>query len=491
MSLFDLTLPPGVYGNGTALQARGRWRDCSLMRTRDNSLLPVGGWQAHSASAVTGKARAILTWKDNNNNALIAIGTHSHLYAMSRSGVLSDITPVGYTAGRASATMGGGYGQGPYGVGTYGTPRPDTVTVQDATVWTLDTRGENLVGMNAEDGIPYEWALDTGTPAEEIANAPQGRALVVTNERILMVLGARSPRGIDWSDADDFTEWTPGPTTLAGKFDLQTAGRLMCGKRLTGQTGIWTDVDFWTADYLDETLLYSFERKGSGCGAISQQSVAVVDATTVWMSQNGFYTYNGFVQALECEVFDRVFADINRTQASKVHAVHNSTEGEVWWFYPSAAANENDCYVFWNYRNNHWMVGTLSRLCGTDRGTFKYPLWVGDDGVVYEHETGFAYPGADAPFATSGPVQIGNGDNVAYAMKLIADEKTRGDVQVSFQTRFYPNGPATSYGPYALTSTPTNLRFCGRQIEMTITGVVGTDWRWGSPRLDLRAGGGR
>ena len=490
MPFIDLTLPSGVYGNGTELQASGRWWQTQLVRFTEKTVRPVGGWVAHSASPVAGKARAIITWATNAGASWIGIGTESHLYAMSRSGVLSDITPAGFTTGRADATVGGGYGFGPYGVGTYGTPRPDTTTVQAATVWTLDTWGQDLVGINADDAKAYEWTLNIAVPAARISGSPTGRALVVTAERHLMILGADgNPRQVMWSDQEDNGSWSPDATNQAGFFTLQTPGRLMCGKRLTGETGLWTDLDFWTANYTEGPLWFSFSRKGSGCGAISQQAVAVIDSQAVWMSQNGFWTYNGYVQPLECEVFDRVFANLNRTQASKVYAVHNSSFGEVWWFYPSASSNEIDLYVMWNYREGWWANGSLSRLSGTDRGAFNFPLMVGNDGVVYEHETGFSYTGQSAPECTGGPFQVGLGDQVFHATQLVADELTQGDVRVAFATRFYPNGAETVAGPFSLAHAPTDVRFGCRQAHLTLTSANLTDWRWGRPRLNVSLGG--
>ena len=46
MPLVPLQLPPGVYRNGTDMQAAGRWRDASLVRWADGTMRPVAGWEA-------------------------------------------------------------------------------------------------------------------------------------------------------------------------------------------------------------------------------------------------------------------------------------------------------------------------------------------------------------------------------------------------------------------------------------------------------------
>lgn len=493
MSYLPLNIGAGVYRAGTEYESKGRWYDCNLIRFDEQGRVrPMGGWRTKSTSTVTGVGRAIISWTDNSGAIWTAIATQSHLYAMSRSGVLTDITPSGFTSGRADAVAQAGYGAGNYGAGTYGTPRPDSTAIQDVTVGSMDNFGQNLVFCNADDGYMYEWALNTSLDAVVITNAPTARALFVTNEGMLCAIGAASnPRNIAWSDQRDDTVWTADATNQAGDFDLTTAGRGMQGKRIRGGHLIWTDLDLHLMTYTADTLVYSFAKVGDGCGAISQNCAAVINALSVWMGRSGFWTYNGFVQPLPCDVADYVFSDLNQVQRSKVTCCVDSAFSEVTWHYPSSASNENDRYVKWNYRSNVWDIGELSRLSGADRaGATLYPLKVSTDGYVYEHEVGFMYD-ALTPYIESGPFEIGNGDNVAYALKLIPDEKTQGDVTATFKTRFYPNETETTYGPYSLASSPVDVRFCGRQGKVRYTGAALADWRVGNPRLEIRAGGRR
>ena len=45
MALNAIDIPAGVYRHGTDLEGAGRWRDVNLVRWRNGSLGPVGGWQ--------------------------------------------------------------------------------------------------------------------------------------------------------------------------------------------------------------------------------------------------------------------------------------------------------------------------------------------------------------------------------------------------------------------------------------------------------------
>src|SRR5206468_9767119 len=125
--------------------------DAKLVRWYGSALGPVNGWQRRGTGSVSGKARAALTWKANDAKTWLAIGTHSKLYVCDRRGGIFDITPTGFIPGRADAIIAGGYGTSDYGTGFYGTPRPDNTLVVDATQWSLDTWGENLLAVSPDD----------------------------------------------------------------------------------------------------------------------------------------------------------------------------------------------------------------------------------------------------------------------------------------------------------------------------------------------------
>ena len=488
-----LKLPPGIYRNGTEYQAAGRWYDANLVRWYENTLRPMGGWRRRSTTQLTGLCRGFLSWRDNSATRWVGLGTQSKLYAMNESGTIKEITPTSFTAGIADAIVKTGYGYSDYGKFAYGVSRPDLGAVTPATTWSMDTWGEYLVACSNSDGKLYEWQLGFTTPtlAAVITNAPtSNKAVLVTAERIMFALGAGgNPRKVQWCDQENNTVWTPAGDNQAGDYELATPGTLIAGKRVKGINLLFTDVDVHTAQYVGAPFVYGFEKAGSGCGLISAQSVAAIDTAAIWMSKAGFWIYDGYVKPLPSDVSDYVFGNINFNQASKVYAVHNSKFGEIWWYYPSSASNENDSYVTFNYRENHWNIGTLARTAGTDAGVFVNPMAVSTDGYVYEHEVGFAYDSASV-YAESGPVQLGNGDNIMSVRQVVPDEQTLGEAVVSFKTRNYPTGTQSTFGPYTA-ANPTDVRFAARQVNVKVTGAVLADWRIGVMRLDAVPAGKR
>ena len=114
-------------------------------------------------------------------------------------------------------------------------------------------------------------------------------------------------------------------------------------------------------------------------------------------------------------------------------------------------------------------------------------MFASTDGKIYEHEVGFDYDSA-TPFAESGPIPLGN--SVMSVTSMTPDEKTLGDVQAKFKTRFHPTDTEREYGPYTM-ANPTSLRFTGRQVKMRIESSRSADWRVGVMQLGVRPRGGR
>lgn len=491
MPLIPLQIPAGAYRNGTELMSQGRWRDVNLVRWHEDALRPVGGWRQRQSVDVSGTSRKMHVWEDNSGDPRMAIATHDAIYGVNASGTTTDITPAGYTAGRVDASANTGYGGGVYGYEEYGVVRQDVTSILPATIVSLDNWGEYLLALSPDDGRLYEWDLVSSTMAQ-VANAPTNcSGMFVTEERFVVCLGAGGiARRVQWSDQEDNTEWTPAATNQTGDIELQTSGTILQGVRTRGQSLILTTEDAHTMTYSGPPFVYGFERVGTSCGAISANAAASVDNGVFWMGQRGFFLFQGgSVQTLPCEVGDYVFSDINPDQSSKVSCTINGAWNEIWWFYPSENSVECDRYVIYDYAENIWSTGSIDRTAGVDAGVFRKPMFIASGGVLYEHEIGHDY-GSDTPYAETGPIAIGSGDQVMRVTSLIPDERTQGEVQATFKTRFYPNAAETDYGPFTM-SSPTSVRFQGRQVRMRVEGAAAEDWRVGIMRLDAKASGTR
>ena len=493
MALIPLQLPPGVHRNGTDFESSNRWRDASLVRWHDGSMRPVGGWTVRKSSAFAYAPRAMISWLDNASDSYMATGTYEKLYYVNPSLTVTDITPSsGFTSGSLNGSLNLGYGGGFYGLTNYTGAPTSSGVYAEATTWSLDTWGAYLLAVSSTDGKLLEWQNNPSANAATVANAPTSNlAMVVTEERFVFCLGAGgNPRKIAWSDKENNTVWTAAATNEAGDIELQTTGQIMCGLRMRGSTLILTDNDAHIATYSGPPFVYGFQRVGTACGVASRKAAVAIDEGAFWMGKKGFFTFNGSTATeVGCEVADYVFDDMNPSQVSKVYAVHNSQYGEIWWFYPSANSTENDRYVTLDYKEGHWATGVIERTAGVDQGVFTNPIWADASGNLYNQETGYTH-GSVKPYAESGSISLGNGDNIMKVTQLIPDEQVQGQVNVTFKTRSYPNGTESTYGAYTLTN-PTDVRFQGRQIRIKIQGTGNDNWRSGVMRIEANPGGKR
>ena len=180
MTFIPLDIPAGFYRNGTDLEQSGRWRDGSLVRWRDNSLRPVKGWQTRKASLATNILRGSHAWEANNGDRYVAAGSYNELKLLSGGGTITTITPsaLNNTSDRRvtelqRATVLTGYGKADYGENEYGTERPDDGNYTEATTWSLDNWGEDLLACSSSDGRIWYWDKSANpATASALTNAP-------------------------------------------------------------------------------------------------------------------------------------------------------------------------------------------------------------------------------------------------------------------------------------------------------------------------------
>jgi hypothetical protein len=480
--LIPITLPPGVSANGSLYESKGRWRDAPLFRWYNGHMRPIGGWQRFTPEPLPEPARALHTWRDNTSFPWAAVGTANHLQ-ITDGGVFTDITPTGLTPGVVDAYIGAGFGTGEYGEETYGDARTGTTEVMTATTWSLDTFGAVLMALQSQDGKLYYWDPANQTAkATLVPNAPtDALAMFVTAERMVVMLGiGGNPREIQWSNQDDYTNWTADETTTSGDLQLHSNGVPMAGIRMPGVNLIFTDTDVHSLAYVGYPYVYGTQLLSSACGLIAPKAVASTTNFAVWMGNQNFYIYNGIVQPLPSDVAEAVFNNLNVTQQSKICAGINSTFSEVWWFFPSTNSTENDSYCYWNYKDNHWGfgLGALGRTAWSDREVWGFPIGAGSDYNLYEHENGWTAAGGDA---------------VISVTQIITDTNAgTGSYNLNFITGQTPNGTPTMCGPYAMRSDGyTDCRFTGRQVQMQVNPTADGLFQVGTIRLDGKPGGRR
>jgi len=408
----------------------------------------------------------------------------------------------------------GGYGVGLYGAGAYGsgTAIPGgSGTPITATDWTMDNWGELLIACPTGGPI-YTWSPDSGfTTATVIQQAPffNGGIFVSMPQQILVAwastesTGVHDPLVVRWSNSGDYTNWTVSNQTTAGSFHIPTGSQIMGGMQAPSQGLIWTDLDVWAMSYVGGIVVFNFTRIGSGCGLIGPHAAGILGGNVYWCGINNFFMLgqNG-VAPMPCTVWDFIFQNLSKANQSKIRAAPNSTFSEMAWFFPSAAATEDDSYVKFNQVENEWDYGSLSRTAWIDTTILGNPIGVDNGGIIYQHETGndAATIPMNASFQ-SGYWSIAQGNEVGFVAFIIPDFRwgsllgtQNATVQITFLAVNFLGDTPTSYGPYTVTSATEfiNTRIRGRFMAVLVqSSDLGTFWRLGRIRFRWATSGRR
>lgn len=505
MPLIPIDLKPGVYKNGTAYSGKLRWADSNLVRWKDGAIRMIGGWERREddtgvnipalfADATLEAPRNVITWTDNSGNKHIVIGTNLALYHVDSAGNVTDITPAGFVGGDKDSDIEDGYGTYSYGTSAYGTPRtaagalPTPVPTWDFALW-----GENLLAQFRGEGDLYEW-VPSGSPSAAVAitTAPEGmQDIIVTDERIVLgVGGTTTPRLVQWSAAEDNTNWTPSVSNQAGSLTLAGVGPLLAVTQIMNEILVLGQNEVYVGRYLGPPYVYGFDRVGDNNGLLSANSLITTARFAMWAADRNFWLYDGSLKKMESDIIDFVYEDISDTQYSKTYGFTVRDYNEVWWLYQSknSTTTEPDSYVCYDYVLNHWTKGKLDRTIGIDKAATSTPLMVSSGGLIYNHELAHvSIVDGTIPYCETGPIELGQGDQQSYIDYLYPDESVPNSVTMTIKTKDMPNLTEQVFGPYTLAS-PTPVRARGRQFALRFEGRD-AGWKIGLMRANVKSGG--
>jgi hypothetical protein len=268
----------------------------------------------------------------------------------------------------------------------WGVPEDDEGVTLAARQWSLDNFGEDLIGT-VLDGGTFIWDTSSGvtTRATAVANAPTTSrlSLVSTPDRHLLLMGTESTIGtpnsqddllIRFSDQENINTYQPTAENTAGSLRIADGSRIMAAERSRGQILIWTDTSLHSMQFIGPPFTFGLRQLGQNCGIIGSHAGVDLNGISYWMSQDSFYLFDGSVKKLPCTVEQFVFKNINLTASQNSFVGHNGEFNEVLWFYPKADSDQINAVVAYNYAEQLWWTGTLSRTTFIDREVFDNPV---------------------------------------------------------------------------------------------------------------------
>ena len=331
---------------------------------------------------------------------------------------------------------------------------------------------------------------------------------------------AFDPLLVRWSDQENPYEWVPKVTNQSGEYRLNIGSYIVCARSTRQEILVWSDAAIYSMQYLGPPYVWGFQLLQDNISIMGPNAAITVNNVTYWMGTDKFYRYTGRVETLSCTLRQYVYQDINQAQNFQVYA--GSVEGynEIWWFYCSAESNIIDRYVIYNYLDNVWYYGNMSRTAWLDSGLRTYPMGADTTNFrVLYHENGVDDVSGLTPvpivsYVQSSDFDIGDGHNFGFVWRILPDLTFNGSnvniPQVTMTVLPRVNA-GTAYGTadnptvastqnytrqhtYAVQQFDGQVytRIRGRQMAYRIeSDGLGVAWQMGYPRIDIRPDGRR
>ena len=381
-----------------------------------------------------------------------------------------------------------------------------------------------------------------GDEGEVVGNPTASRmTLISPTTRHIIHLGTETTIGdpttqddmfVRFSTGEQLNQYTPLATNAAGTQRLQDGTKIVGALIAKENILIWTNNALYTMKFVGAPFTFGFEQVGTNCGLIGKNAAVEIDGVAYWMSNNGFFAFDGTVNSLPCSVEDYVFDDVDTTKGQQVCAGLNNLFTEVIWWYPSAGSDFNNRSVAYNYGEakqpplGTWYTNTNANFNRTSwmdtliypqpyatafdsTGTGTFPVVQGQSGLgkttYYAQETGTDQVNPD------GGSTILTSFIQSFSFSLQADQS---EVFLAMR-RFLPNFkvltgnsqitvgvtdfPATdevnsTFSPFTINSTTTKVdtRARGRYANLKIQNTgAGEKWRFGTFQVDIQPDGRR
>ena len=405
-------------------------------------------------------------------------------------------------------------------------------------------------GSSTIQNSEYYTALGTLTAAntlggqdeEEVGNPTASRVTLVSpTTRHLIHLGTETTIGdpttqddmfIRFSTGEQLNQYTPLATNAAGTQRLQDGTKIVGALIAKENILVWTNNALYTMKFVGAPFTFGFEQVGTNCGLIGKNAAIEIDGVAYWMSNNGFFAFDGTVNSLPCSVEDYVFDDVDTTKGQQICAGLNNLFTEVTWWYPSQGSDFNNRSVAYNYGEakqpplGTWYTNTNTNFNRTtwmdtliypepyatsynDTGTGTFPAVVGQSGLgnttYYAHESGTDQTNPDGSTTAltsfiqsfSFSLQPDQSEVFLAMRRFLPNFKVlTGNNQITLSVKDFPaqDDIQTTLSPFTITSNTLKVdtRARGRYANLKIENTGANEsWRFGTFQVDIQPDGRR
>lgn len=374
--------------------------------------------------------------------------------------------------------------------------------------WTFTQFGDTVVAVNGVDATQF-WTISSSSAFADLVGAPIGRYLATVRDDFVVVAHLSSNiSGIRWCAQFDPTTWTIG-VNQADEQDFQNKGRI------TGIVGgqymvVFQERGITLGTYVGPDNIFQFDEVSSRTGCVIPGSIAQVEQTVIFASNDGFYRLDGgqSLRPISATRFSQTFWNtVNQTYLDRCWAVIDERTKVYYIAYPSvdSADGTPDRVAMYAMEVDRWAPGTFAvevffQMFAELSADLDTDLSVEDQDLDYpglpsfDSEIFFGSPIPKLAAFTTDTYMLGffEGPNLVAELETVEAELGQGNramvrtvrpmvdggtLSVRLATRNLPNSAAT-YSSFVSqnSSGECNFRISSKQARASVMIAASSVW---------------
>ena len=230
-----------------------------------------------------------------------------------------------------------------------------TLGTKDA--WRFVQFGDRVIAAHGTDDILQSYVIGTSSLFADLSGTPAARYIAVVRDFVVTgyvrYSSTTHPWRVYWSAIDDATGWTIG-TNQSDIQDIADIGNI------TGIVGgeygvVLFENGIVRMTYAGSPLIFQFDKVETSRGCPYPGSVANVGPFVFYLSQDGFYLFDGnSSRSIGSEKIDRTFFDeFDKANAHRMTVGVDPRNKLIIWSYPTTSSTPNKILVY-NYLLERW-----------------------------------------------------------------------------------------------------------------------------------------
>ena len=241
------------------------------------------------------------------------------------------------------------------------------------TRWKFAQFGDVVVAANGAEKL-QAWVIGSSTLfADLAAAAPIASFVTVVRDFVVAANISSYPSRVQWSDINDETDWTSGPTSQSDYQDIPDGGNI---RGITGgEFGlVLLEQAIVRMSYIGAPLFFQFDTISRTLGCYESGSIAQYGPMTFFLSDDGFYMCDGqSVKPIGAEKIDRwFFDDLDPANVTKMSSAIDPIRKIVAWCYPNTRAGKT--ILIYNWQVQKWTYADTTADYIASAGTASVTL---------------------------------------------------------------------------------------------------------------------